>query len=295
MTASRRAPSSLLLQQRVAALRRQLPGARNGDVRSVHQARVATRRLREALPLIRAGKPGRRLERVARELTSVLGTVRELDVALEMLDGLARTEGVPSAAVTCLHRAVANERDALQRDSAGRIDEYDMERLERKVLRTLERKGDRQVRAVDRQAQISAARRRAARRAARLEAAMDSAGAIYLPERLHQVRIAIKKLRYALEIARDLSGSRAEARIRTLQRMQDLLGRMHDLEVLIARTRGLQAATVRDLQLSADLDQLVRVLETDARRLHGHYLAQRRALIDLCTRVMAAAEPRKAA
>src|SRR5436190_9308312 len=177
MTASRRAPSSLLLQQRVAALRRQLPGARNGDVRSVHQARVATRRLREALPLIRAGKPGRRLERVARELTGVLGTVRELDVALEMLDGLARTDGVPSAAVTCLHRAVANERDALQRDSAGRIDEYDMERLERKVLRTLERKGDRQVRAVDRQAQISAARRRAARRAARLEAAMDSAGA----------------------------------------------------------------------------------------------------------------------
>lgn len=295
MTASRRAPSALLLQQRVTALRRKLPGARSGDVRAVHQARVATRRLREALPLVRAGKPGRRLERVARDLTGVLGTVRELDVALEMLDGLTRTTGVSSAAVTCLHRAMAHERLALQRESAKRIDEYDVDRLERKVLRTLDRKGDHQTRPVDRLAQISAARRRAARRAARLEAAVDSAGGIYLPERLHQVRIAVKKLRYALEIARDLSGSRAEARIRTLQRMQDLLGRMHDLEVLIARTRGLQSAAVRDLQLSSDLDQLVRRLETDARQLHGHYLAQRRALLDLCTRVMAAAEPRKAA
>jgi CHAD domain-containing protein len=295
MPAARRAPSSLLLQQRVAALRRQLSGARNGEVRAVHQARVATRRLREALPLMPAGKSGRRLERVARELTGVLGTVRELDVALEMLDGLAGTDGVSSAAVTCLHRAIATERRALQRDSARRMDEYDIERLERKVLRALERNRDRQARPVDRHAQVLAARRRAARRAARLDAAMDSAGAIYLPERLHQVRIAVKKLRYALEIARDLSGSRAEVRIRFLQRMQDLLGRMHDLEVLIARTRGLQAATVRDLQLSSDLDQFVRVLETDARRLHGHYLGQRRALIDLCTRVIAAAEPRKAA
>src|SRR3954466_14059394 len=114
MAVTRRAPSAMLLQQRVAALRRTLPGARNGDVRAVHQARVATRRLREALPLMAAGKPGRRLERIARELTGVLGTVRELDVALEMLDGLAGTDGVSSAAVTCLHRAIATERRALQ-------------------------------------------------------------------------------------------------------------------------------------------------------------------------------------
>jgi CHAD domain-containing protein len=159
----------------------------------------------------------------------------------------------------------------------------------------LERKGGRRAHPVDRQAQVVAARRRAARRAARVEAMIDAAGAMYLPDRLHQVRIAVKKLRYALEIARDLSGSRAEARIRSLQRIQELLGRMHDLEVLIARTRGLQAGAVRDLQLSSDLDQLVRYLETEARQLHGQYIAQRRALLDLCNRVIVAVEPRKAA
>ena len=285
----------MLLQQRVTALRRMLPGARSGDMRAVHQARVATRRLREALPLIGAGKSGRRLERVARDLTAVLGTVRELDVALQMLDELTRTSGVPAAAVTCLRRAIADERRALQRETTKRIDQYDMDRLQRKALQALERKGERRDHPLDRQAKVTAARRRAARRAARVEAAVDAAGAMYLPDRLHQVRIAVKKLRYAMEIARDLSGSRAEARIRSLKRMQDLLGRMHDLEVLIARTRGLQAAAVRDLRLSSDLDQLVRRLETEARQLHGHYIAQRRVLLDLCTRVVAAAEPRKAA
>lgn len=294
MTVSRRPPSALLLQQRLTALRRMLPGARNGDVRAVHQARVATRRLREALPLVGAGKAGRRLERVARDLTGVLGPVRELDVALQMLQELART-GVPAAAVACLRGAIAEERRALQRETTKRIDHYDMDRLQRKALQALDRKGERRDHPLDRQARVVAARRRAARRAGRLETAIDAAGAMYLPDRLHQVRIAVKKLRYAMEVARDLSGSRAEARIRTLKRMQDLLGRMHDLEVLIARTRGLQAGAVRDLRLSSDLDQLVRRLETEARQLHGHYIAQRRALLDLCNRVIAAAEPRKAA
>lgn len=295
MAIRRRARSTLLLQQRVAALRRMLPGARGGDVRAVHQARVATRRLREALPLIAAGKAGRRLERVAKGLTGVLGTVRELDVALLMLEELAGLNGVPASAIATLRTAVADERRILQSEATKHIDDIDMDRLHRKALQVLERKIGQIEHPVDRQARIVAARRRAARRAHRVEAAVDAAGAIYLPDRLHQVRIAVKKLRYALEIARDLSGSRAEARIRALKRMQDLLGRMHDLEVLIARTRGLQAAAVRDLQLSSDLDQLVRHLETEARQLHGRYLAQRRALLDLCNRVAVAAEPRRAA
>lgn len=295
MTTARRSRSTLLLQQRVTAIRRMLPGARDGEVRAVHQARVATRRLREALPLISAGKAGRRLERVARSLTGVLGTVRELDVALQMLQELTRSNGAPASAIAALRSAISNERLILQREAAKQIDAIDMERLERKAVQVLERRTVESEHPVDRHARVLAARRRAARRAQRVEAAVDAAGAIYLPDRLHQIRIAVKKLRYALEIARDLTRSRAEARIRSLKRMQDLLGRMHDLEVLIARTRGLQAAAVPDLQLSADLDHLVRRLETEARQLHGRYLGQRRALIALCNRVVAAGEPRRVA
>src|SRR5918993_3701833 len=108
MPPPRSASSALLLRQRVSALRRMLPGARSGDAKAVHQARVATRRLREAMPLLDAGKPGRQIDRLARDLTGVLGTVRELDVALLMLAELERTDGIPSSAVECLRQVLGD-------------------------------------------------------------------------------------------------------------------------------------------------------------------------------------------
>ena len=49
-------------------------------------------------------------------------------------------------------------------------------------------------------------------------AAIDRAGGIYLADRLHRVRIEAKKLRYALEIQRELTHSRATARLTRLSR-----------------------------------------------------------------------------
>src|SRR5262245_59462368 len=94
-TASRTSPSELLIRQRLAALSRTLPGARKGDVHAVHQARVATRRIREALPLIAQGRSGKSLRKSVRKLTRVLGPVRELDVALLNLDQLRTSGEVP--------------------------------------------------------------------------------------------------------------------------------------------------------------------------------------------------------
>ncbi len=45
-------PSELLIRQRLAALARTLPSASGGDVNAIHQARVATRRVRDALPIV---------------------------------------------------------------------------------------------------------------------------------------------------------------------------------------------------------------------------------------------------
>ena len=79
--------------------------------------------------------------------------------------------------------------------------------------------------------------------------------------------------------------------VATLQRVQDLLGRMHDLEVLIARTRALQStANVRDLKLSGDLDRLVRVLEMECRQLHVRYMNERKSLLTICDHAAAQAE-----
>ena len=70
---------------------------------------------------------------------------------------------------------------------------------------------------------------------------------------------------------------------------------MHDLEVLIARTRGIQSSPgASTLQVSADLDRLVRRLENECRQLHGHYMASRGALLSLCDRLIADARAARA-
>jgi len=269
-------PSELLIRQRLNALTRALPGAKQGDPLPLHEARVATRRLREALPLVASGSRGRKLERQARRLTRALGPVRELDVALEMLDTMMVDADAPRGAVTKLRQVVREERQRMHNEMCRRVGRVDIDKLRHRTASAAAKGSKTRGRDPKR---LSDAQDRAARRAVRLREAIESAAGLYLPDRLHQVRIAVKKLRYALEVSRELSGSRAMARIRTLKEAQDLLGRMHDHEVLIARVRGVQGSKAPNLRLSGDLDKLVRRLETECRQIHGHYMALRKKLL----------------
>jgi CHAD domain-containing protein len=200
--------------------------------------------------------------------------VRELDVALETLDAFGAE--VPRAAVTHLRQVLRQERRRLYAAMSREVTGVNVDKLRRRALGAA-----RKTRAVNTAA-------RAARRAVRLRSAIESAGSMYLPDRLHDVRIAVKKLRYALELGRSAGHSRASTRLRTLKAVQDLLGRMHDLEVLIARVRAVQGAPAAPtLSLSADLDRLVRRLETECRQLHGYYMSLRKALLTVCRHVAA--------
>lgn len=287
-------PSELMIRQRLLALSRTLPSARNGDPEGIHQARVATRRMREALPLVTRGSKGRKLKKTVSRLTRALGRVRELDVALINLDEVTADGTMHTEGIDLLRANIKEERQRLYTDMAERLDSVDLDRLQRKALaaaaRHAESEGD-----ADAARRLRAVIKRAARRAVALQAAIDNAGGIYLPDRLHEVRIAIKKLRYVLEIARELSRSRASARIRMLKTVQDLLGRMHDLEMLIMRIRALQGSDrAPTLKVSADLDRLVRRLEMECRQLHVRYMGLKKKLLELCDYVTAADNRRPA-
>jgi CHAD domain-containing protein len=285
---SRTSPTDMVIRQRLQALSRSLPGARKGDPERLHQARVATRRLREALPVVASGAKGRKLVRDVRRLTRAFGPVRELDVVLQTLDELAAEGTVPAGAIGKLRQVVRHERKRVHSEMCRRVDRVNLDKLKKRAsaARTCPAAPKR----------LSDARHRAARRAERLRGAIENAAAIYLPDRLHEVRIALKKLRYSMELTRELSGSRATARLTTLKEAQDLLGRVNDLEVLIARVRAVQASgKVTNLRLSSDLDLVVRRLETECRQLHGHYIASRRKLLAICDYASAAAEGKRGA
>lgn len=285
-----RAALLVLLRQRLDTLVEAMPAAQAGDMRSVHQARVATRRLREALPVLGGSIDDQALARArkrVRKMTRALGPVRELDVALTHVDEFAARRIVSDRAIARVRHAIVDKRMKQRREMLAAITPGKVEKLRQRLEAISHGPA-----APEPPEAIGEAERRQARRAERLEAAIDRAGGLYLSDRLHAVRVAAKKLRYAMEIVREMKRSRATARIRQLKRLQDLLGRMHDLEILIDQTREVQTAlAANDRRVATELDALVRELEEECRQVHATYMRRRASILKLC-RVLTADDER---
>jgi CHAD domain-containing protein len=119
-------------------------------------------------------------------------------------------------------------------------------------------------------------------RARRLGKSIKAAGQMYAPERLHDVRIATKKLRYALELAADAGVRPARRLVSRLERTQETLGRLNDLHVIQHHVRTVQAQPpTRRGGLDVGLDVIGGLLEDECRHLHARYVTQVPALVDL--------------
>ena len=287
--------SVALLRQRLVSLLTAMPAAQAGDEVSVHQARVASRRLREALPVLGATADDEalgRAERRVRRITRALGPVRELDVTLSLLAELEGKGAAPKRAIARVRKAVVEERSKRRRAMLAEIKPARLEKLRKRLVRVAAPA----TRKEQTRTAIHEAAIKAAERAGRLRDAIDEAGSIYLADRLHRVRIEAKKLRYALEIHRELSHSRSTARLNRLKHQQDLLGRVHDLEVLIEHTREVQATLPADNRRAmAELNRLIRATEAECREGHAAYMRGREQLIKLCDEVVSEADETRAA
>src|SRR5437764_11365081 len=100
-----------LLRIRLDRFRRMLHGVAEGDVHALHRMRVASRRLREVLPILQldadvAHKLGRRL----RKVTERLGVVREFDVLLGVIEELTTVGRYQEAALGRVAEGLARDR-----------------------------------------------------------------------------------------------------------------------------------------------------------------------------------------
>jgi CHAD domain-containing protein len=280
--------SVALLRQRLVSLLKFMPAAQAGDEISVHQARVASRRLREALPVLGTRADEDQLDRVqkrVRRITRALGPVRELDVTLLLLAELEGREAAPLRAIDRVRTAVLEER---QKRRSEMLDEITPSRLDKLTRRLVRVAAPEERPHVTRNAREEAAAQ-SAQRARNLKSAIEHAGGIYLPDRLHRVRVEAKKLRYALEIQRELTRARAMVGLARLRSEQDMLGRMHDLEILIDKARVVQGTLhPRDRRGMSELNKLIRVLEEECREGHAAYMRGRPALLKLCDTIIAA-------
>jgi CHAD domain-containing protein len=292
-------PRDRLWRKRLNELSAVWPDFVSGGNAGLHKTRVASRRIREALPIVGAAAPPakvKKLSRKMRSLTRSLGPIRELDVELGILGDKSKTEGVPDRAIEMVRREVASRRQVLRDELADNVPVDDVKKLLKRLERVGEKGRGKKAEGKGKRAEGKGknGKRRNAddklealwrgvlatrlmRRAKRVAAALEDSGPLYVPERLHEVRIATKKLRYALEIARDAGVPAATPLVRLLKRHQERLGHLHDLQMLLKHVRETEASPGVGSRVS-DLTAYAESLDRECRRIHADFLEHRAEL-----------------
>jgi CHAD domain-containing protein len=272
-----------LLRRRVRAFESALPEALGGDPDSVHKARVASRRLREAVPVVLAdasAKTVKRLARGFRRVTRALGPVRELDVTAGVLEEVAVVHPEQAASLQVVTRELHLERERRRQEMLGALEHARTDRLIARVHDVAD-PDLMQPAAAGQSVSRAVLAVRVVRRVRDLQQAVEAAGPLYAPAPLHRVRIATKKLRYALELAQELRLAPSRRPLRLLEQMQETLGRLHDLQVLLERLASAQALlAASDLSAASDLAHVASDVDDECRQLHAQYVAARGPLIE---------------
>jgi len=246
-------------------------GARSkATEKSIHDLRVKTRRLIAVLELAQALSSENGIDKLRRRFKKVLksmGPLRDLQVQL------GNVTQIPQG------RAIADFKDGLQRRERreikripGELKRGTKHRLTKdikKLLSELDHSsralGDsRIVRSVER---VISSRRneflKAERRFQRLRPANEEA--------LHEMRIALKKMRYVVEAAQPVLEPSAKRRAREMRTFQQMMGDSRDLEILRteldrwARKKGRKIAIVPALeQLQEKREELIKRINQSA-------------------------------
>ncbi len=222
------------------------PGTRLGiEIESLHDMRVATRRMRAALRVFGAyykPKAVSRLRKGLKRTGRALGPVRDLDVFRAKIDSYLSTLPVEQQhdldgflAVLLARRDSARERMNSYLDSAK------YRRFKERLGQFVETEGmgSRPI-AFDGDEPPPHRVRHVApmviyQRLAAVRAYHDWVSVPHPPtERLHSLRIASKRLRYTLEFFREILGPSAKALIKSIVVVQDHLGNLQDAVVACA-------------------------------------------------------------
>ncbi len=217
------------LRARLEVLRQHIEPLRAGSVSGVHDMRVASRRLRAALkefkPLL--GKSARKpFERQVRSITRALGRPRELDVMARILqewkDLLPDAQETMGGLLDEINRRRKGS-DSLCETALALVEAPEFAEQSENLLQS-----------VHPQVKCHLARMREG-----LAEQLEAAGGAYDRwicksgnERLHQLRICCKKLRYACEIHAQHYPEVMPGFLTHLKGVQDCLGRWNDVRML---------------------------------------------------------------
>ena len=219
-------------------LEAQIEGVRKGDdIECLHKMRVASRRIRAALPLFKRCYPKNQFKKWLKEikrLTKFLGEARDLDVQIVFLQDflknrsqLSRNVGVELLLDSLVNRranlqvAVVNELEGLR--SSGVLE--DTKTVSNKIIAELVNEP------FDPQNSIEEANDRIGRK---LDSFLSMESCVHKEDDIlchHQMRVRAKWLRYTMEAFSSLYTERLSQEIEIIKHFQDVLGEMHDCDV----------------------------------------------------------------
>lgn len=217
---------------------RRLPaalGADPGNPEPIHRLRIATRRasvvLRAFEPCLPPGRV-RKARRLLRDLRRGAARARDLDVQRLLWTGLAEEDPALATPVAAVLESIDREHSVaieLLRDAADDCPPGRLRRARKRLVRAARRGRDPDAQtlscgefALHHLDALAGELRR------RIEAGPGS------PEALHEARIEVKRLRYALELFRDcVEPESGEAVLAELRSLHDLLGEHQDLVVAV--------------------------------------------------------------
>jgi len=239
----------------------------------IHAVRVAARRLRALLHAFRPELDSRSVKQYRRELkvlTHDLEAAREADVARCAIAQLAK-EGAADirSEADALHERVADEYlSALQRlrsRVAGASWRRRLSNLQRLSMRA-------SLAPVNDEPAAIAIIRRVTRARRRLRLALCHAGKN--ARRLHRLRLKVKRVRYLLEDSGEKTPLATDFELKSLQRLQDCLGDMHDEENLRESLRARRMPRRATHSIIEELE----------RRKHGRFKEFKKCRKDLMKR-----------
>ena len=243
-----------VLRFHFSKMQRREAGTRTGaDAEDLHDMRVATRRMRAAWRVFdgafKAGKT-KKLRRHLERLADRLGAVRDLDVLIEgveayrlALDEEARPGLEPLLSVWRRQRAAARTQ------LLGELDSDRYATFVKEMEAFLEA-GANSAAAI---ATPTAPHRVRDRAASQIWAAYEAVRAYELVftwadvETLHELRIAVKWLRYTLEFFGETLGPDCGRLLERVAALQDYLGNLHDADVATKLARDLLVARAGEL------------------------------------------------
>jgi CHAD domain-containing protein len=210
----------------------------SAGIEPVHRMRVASRRLRAALSTFKGILPVKKSRAWRKEISKVgraLGLARQLDVQIRYL-AAAQEHFKKSSRVAYIQSmisALKQKRKQAQRQVEVALKGFEIKKQLsglKDCLRDLtcgRHKSCADAFLAQKKAMIHK----------RLDALLDFAPYVFKPQKtkeLHRMRIAAKKLRYTLEIFRPWhKGKHFDGYIRASRDIQDILGDVHELDLLI--------------------------------------------------------------